>query len=152
MDHQKSGGGSKSPESTFIWKDRKHFMWFPWSFTKYSLDQDRLYEDRGLLNTKHDEVLLYRIVDITMTRTLGQKIFGTGTIVLCTKVDTSKDVKLINIKNCRNVNRMLSDMIEQARSKKRVVGKEFYGSGGHAHDDGYGYDEGGGDADEDLTL
>ena len=68
-----------------VWKDRKHFMWFPWSFTRYSADKNRLYEDVGLLNTRHDEVLLYRVVDISMTRSLAQKIFGTGTITLHTK-------------------------------------------------------------------
>ena len=111
-----------------IWKDRKHFMWFPWSFTRYSLDENRLYIDKGLISIKHDEALLYRIVDISMSRTLAQRIFGTGSIVLYTKVDVSGEILLKNIKSVKQVNRMLSDMIEKARNRKRVVGKEFYGS------------------------
>ncbi len=23
-----------------IWEDRKHFMWFPWSFTKYYIENE----------------------------------------------------------------------------------------------------------------
>ncbi|MGI5894297.1 MAG: PH domain-containing protein [Candidatus Merdivicinus sp.] len=113
-------------EFPILWKDRKHFMWFPWSFTRYTLDQSRLYLDIGLLNTKHDEVLLYRVVDISMTRSLAQRIFGTGSITLYTKVDISGEIHLKNIKNPDKVNRMLSNLIEQARNKKQVVGKEFY--------------------------
>ena len=111
-----------------LWKDRKHFLWFPWSFTKYSLDENRLYVATGLLNTRHEETLLYRIVDISMRRSLAQRIFGTGCIVLYTKVDVSGEIHLKNIKNVETVNRMLSDLIEKARSQQRVVGKEFYDS------------------------
>ncbi len=111
-----------------LWKDRKHFLWFPWSFTRYMLDEDRLYLDIGLLNTRHEETLLYRIVDISMTRSLAQRIFGTGSIVLYTKVDVSGEILLKNIKDVERVNRMLSQLIEKARDKKRVVGKEFYDS------------------------
>lgn len=125
---------TKNTAGQVIWKDRKHFMWFPWSFTRYSADKNRLYEDVGLLNTRHDEVLLYRVVDISMTRSLAQKIFGTGTITLHTKVDTSPDIHLRNIKNCAEVNRLFSDMIEEARKQRQVVGKEFFGSQSHVHD------------------
>ncbi len=109
-----------------LWKDRKHFLWFPWSFTRYTLDENRLYVDTGLLNTRHEETLLYRIVDISMQRSLAQRIFGTGTIILYTKVDVSGEIHLKNIKQTEDVNRLLSDLIEKARDKKRVVGKEFY--------------------------
>ena len=49
-----------------IWEDRKHFMWFPWSFTKYYIENERLMIEAGLLKTTLDETLLYRIVDVTM--------------------------------------------------------------------------------------
>ena len=114
-----------------LWKDRKHFLWFPWSFTRYSLDCDRLYTDVGLLTTRHDEALLYRIVDLSLTRTLGQRICGTGTVTLHTRVDVSGQIILKNIKKPEEVNRLLSDLIEKARSRRQVVGKEFYS---HDHD------------------
>ena len=30
-----------------IWEDRKHFMWFPWSFTKYYIENERLMIEAG---------------------------------------------------------------------------------------------------------
>ena len=64
-----------------VWKDRKRTLFgLPWSFTKYSLSDDRLFISTGFLSTKEDEVRLYRIMDISLKRTLGQRIFGHYTL------------------------------------------------------------------------
>ena len=125
-----------------IWSDRKHHLWFPLSFTKYTVKNERIYVDRGLFNTVSDQTLLYRITDIRLKRNFWQKIFGTGTVVLVSKVDADHELPLENIKNPKEVNEMLSDLIEESRHSKNVVGKEFYSKGsglehmpGHGHDD-----------------
>ena len=60
-----------------IWEDRKHHLWFPISFTKYTVGNGRLYVNSGFLSSREDECLLYRITDITLYRSLPQRIFGT---------------------------------------------------------------------------
>ena len=109
-----------------VWKDRKHFMWFPISFTKYEIKNERLYQETGLFNTHYDELLLYRITDLRLKRSLAQKIFGTGTIVLSTKADSDKEVLLKNVKNSKEVKDLISHLVEEARDRKKVVGKEFF--------------------------
>lgn len=109
-----------------VWKDRKHFMWFPISFTKYEIKNERLYQETGLFNTHYDELLLYRITDLCLKRSLAQKIFGTGTIVLSTKADSDKEVLLKNVKNSKEVKDLISHLVEEARDRKKVVGKEFF--------------------------
>ena len=109
-----------------VWKDRKHFMWFPISFTKYEIKNGRLYQETGLFNTHYDELLLYRITDLCLKRSLAQKIFGTGTIVLSTKADSDKEVLLKNVKNSKEVKDLISHLVEEARDRKKVVGKEFF--------------------------
>ena len=109
-----------------VWKDRKHFMWFPISFTKYEIKNERLYQETGLFNTHYDELLLYRITDLCLKRSLAQKIFGTGTIVLSTKADSNKEVLLKNVKNPKEVKDLISHLVEEARDRKKVVGKEFF--------------------------
>lgn len=121
---------ANTASSGSIWKDRKHFMWFPFSFTKYEVRDDRLFIQKGLLSTSFDETLLYRITDLKLTRSLGQKIFGTGTLELCTKVDHDKHISLVNIKKPLEVKKLLSDTVEEARDRKNVIGKEFYGGHG----------------------
>lgn len=109
-----------------VWQDRKHFMWFPFSFTKYEIKNERLYQQTGLINTHYDELLLYRITDICLQRTFGQKFFGTGTIILYTKADSSKEIYLKNIKNPHDIKSLISNLVEEARDKKQIVGKEFF--------------------------
>ncbi len=120
-----------------VWSDRKHHLWFPFSFTKYTVKGERLYIDRGFFNTVSDQTLLYRITDIRLKRSFGQRIFGTGTVVLVSKVDADHEIPLENIKKPREVDELLSDLIEKARNTHNVVGKEFYSKGcgleGHDH-------------------
>lgn len=133
-------------QSEIIWRDRKHVMWFPIGFEKYTVKNGRLYIDSGLFTTVSDQTLLYRITDIQLRRTLGQKLFGTGTIVLVSKVDADHEIVLRNIKDSQNVVHLLSELVEQARKNKNVVGKEFYGDGcGLDHDMD-------GDFDEDMDV
>jgi uncharacterized membrane protein YdbT with pleckstrin-like domain len=84
-----------------IWKDKKRFLGMPLSFTKYSIDDERLYLDKGLFTTTSDEILLYRILDIKVKRTFGQKSFGVGTITLYTADQTDRILELKNIKKCK---------------------------------------------------
>ena len=122
------------------WKDRKRITFFglPFSFTKYSLSEDRLFIEKGFFNTTYDEVRLYRISDTQLVRTLGQKIFGLGTI----KVDSyDKNLGRFEIKNIRKskeVKEMLSSFVETEREKKRVMSREILDSDDHEED---GYDE-----------
>ena len=72
-------------EQELIWKDRKRFMGMPLSFTKYSVKNNRLYQSTGLFSSTENELLLYRIVDLKLNRTLVNKLFGVGTITIFTR-------------------------------------------------------------------
>ncbi|MCI8659401.1 MAG: PH domain-containing protein [Lachnospiraceae bacterium] len=122
-------------QTGYLWKDKKHHLWFPISFTTYYIEEDRLMIKQGFLNTTLDETLLYRIVDLTFHQTLAGKIFGTGDIILKTKVDSTPEIALKNIKKPMEVRRLLSQAIEESRRSYNVVGKEFYSTSSHEHMD-----------------
>lgn len=125
-----------------IWVDRKHHLWFPISFTKYSVENDRLYIDTGFLKSREDECLLYRILDISMTRTVSQRIFGTGTLELNTKDRSTPVIRLVNIKSPVQVKRLLSQLIEKERLEKQIVGRDMYGASAHFdHDEMMEFDD-----------
>ena len=120
-----------------LWKDRKRTLFgLPLSFTVYSLSEDRLFIERGFLNKSEDEVRLYRVLDISLKRSLGQRLFGVGTIHCCTADKTMKDFDITNIKNPKDVKERLSLLIEKERQAKRVTNREFM-----VHDDGDHMDE-----------
>lgn len=111
-----------------LWKDRKRTIFgLPLSFTKYSLDEERLFIESGFLNSKEDEVRLYRITDISLTRTLGQKLFGLGSIKCCSADKTLGDFIIKNIKNPKEVKEQISELVEKQRDAKRVSSREFLG-------------------------
>lgn len=121
-----------------VWKDRKRTLFgLPWSFTKYSLSDDRLFISTGFFNTKEDEVRLYRIMDISLNRTLGQRIFGLGTIKCCSADKTLGDFEIKNIKKSKDVKELLSEMVENERNRKKVTSREFIDHEDSEFDDGH---------------
>lgn len=121
-----------------VWKDRKRTLFgLPWSFTKYSLSDDRLFISTGFLSTKEDEVRLYRIMDISLKRTLGQRIFGLGTIKCCSTDKTLGDFEIKNIKKSKDVKELLSEMVENERNRKKVTSREFIDHEDSEFDDGH---------------
>ena len=117
-----------------LWRERKR-IWcgLPWTFTVYSFDEERIFVDTGFFTKRQDEIRMYRVLDISVTRTFGQRIFGMGTIHLKTSDQTMGDFDIKNIKKVMDVKAHLSDLIEANREKKRVVSREFM-SGGDADD------------------
>ncbi len=109
-----------------LWRDRKRTLFgLPLSFTKYELDEERLFVKTGFLSQKEDEVRLYRIMDLSLTRSIWQRIFGVGTIRCASADKTLGNFDIISIKKPRDVKEMLSKCVEEQRDKKRVTNREF---------------------------
>lgn len=109
-----------------LWQDRKRTIFgLPISFTKYSLDEERLYIDTGFFTTVSDEVRLYRIMDVSLTRTLRQKIFGIGDIRVHSSDKTLRDFIIKSVKHPKDVKELLSNKVEIQRDKKKVINREM---------------------------
>ena len=104
----------------YLWKDRKRHLGLPLSFTKYSLTEDRIFRETGVFTLKEEEVLLYRIRDISLTRTLGQRIFGVGTICLQSSDATSPHLELVNVKHPKDVKEQIYRQVEAAKDARRI--------------------------------
>lgn len=108
-----------------LWEDRKrNWLGLPWTFTRYSLDPERFYLDKGILTSTSDEVRLYRITDISLERTLWQKIIGTGTIHVSSSDKSLHNFSIVNVKRPDEVRELLSHHVEKQREAKRVYARE----------------------------
>ncbi|MBP3618685.1 MAG: PH domain-containing protein [Lachnospiraceae bacterium] len=121
---------SKLPQTgvnEILWRARKRLTFFglPWTFTVYRLTKDRLLIKTGFFTTREDEVRLYRILDISLKRTLIQKMFGLGTIQCHSSDKTMGHFNIVNVKHSYDVKNLLSDLIEKERMEKRVSNREF---------------------------
>jgi len=110
-----------------IWKDRKRYLGLPLSFTRYEVTGERLIKHKGFFKTVTDELMIYRIMDIQMVRTLGQKICGVGTVILMSSDKSCPSLHLENIKQSDKVRRFMSKLIEEQRMAKGVNKSEFLG-------------------------
>lgn len=129
---------AKSPIE-YIWKDRKRFLGMPLSFTRYALSEDRLFLSVGFLNIKDDEVLLYRIRDITTSRNLWQRLFGVGTVTVVSSDKTMPTLVMKNIKKPVEVKELLHEQVEEMKIRRRVRVGEIMATG--ADDDDTADDE-----------
>lgn len=110
-----------------LWSERKRWILFglPWTFTKYTCTSEKMIVESGMFSKREEEIRLYRILDLTLERSLWQRIFGLGTIQ-CDTVDKSTPKLVIkNVKNSRQVKELLSEAVEEERTKKRVSSREL---------------------------
>lgn len=109
-----------STQTQLIWKDRKRILGMPISFTRYSLSEDRIFLETGLLNTHFEEVMLYRIQDISLSISLGQRIFGVGTVTLHSSDRTTPHLALKNIRTPREVKELIHQQVEAMKDARRM--------------------------------
>lgn len=112
-------------------KERKRWGFFglPFTFTTYTICSTKLLINSGLLSSTEDEVLLYRIVDMTLKRTLFQKMFGLGTVIIHAQDKTTPTLEIKNIKNSREFKELLSDQVENEKTRLRMRKGEIIADG-----------------------
>lgn len=118
------------------WYARKR-LWcrLPWTFTKYGMSEDRIFVETGILNLHQRDVRLYRILNISLTRSLTQRIFGMGTIHLDSNDKDLECFELKNILDSEHIKEMISDAVEMERKRNKVSTREFMSGDGELEDD-----------------
>ena len=120
-------------------RDRKRILGMPLSFTVYEIDNERFTTRKGFFRTETNETLLYRILDVKLVRTLGQKLTGVGTITLYSADQSNSTFEIKNVKKPDAVRKFISRIIERERVSKGLTGREIYGAAGLIRDgDGAG--------------
>lgn len=104
----------------YIWKDRKRFLGMPLSFTRYRMSEDRLFLSVGCFSIRDEELLLYRVRDISSRRSLCQRLFGVGTVTVSSSDKTTPVLVLKNIKAPLYVKELLHAQVEEMKLRRRV--------------------------------
>ena len=117
------------------WYDRKRTLFgLPLSFTKYYVRNEKLIIETGFFTLREEEIRLYRIMDITLRRSFGQRIFGLGTIHVCSADKTTPELDIKNIKKPRDTKELLSTLVEDVRTARGISPREYIG-GAFGEDD-----------------
>ena len=111
-------------------KERKRRLFFalPWTFTTYAITTKNLLYKKGFFSTYEEEILLYRVQDISVKRTLGQKLFGLGTIEVHSQDKTCPNLEIKNIKHVNEFRNILSENVEKEKTRRGFRSTEILDS------------------------
>ena len=105
----------------FVERKRWLFLGLPFTFTKYTVKEELITVNSGLLKTAENDCYMYKVQDVELNVNLIQRIFGMGT-VKCYTGDTTDSVLLLeNIKNAKVIKDFILDASEKARIKRRKL-------------------------------
>jgi membrane protein YdbS with pleckstrin-like domain len=111
-------------------------IWFAWIWiaTKaesFELTTERLRLKKGVLNQVFDEVELYRVKDVSHSRSALQRMFGLGTIALLTSDRGQENVLSDSVRQSDELREHLRKQVEIIRDRKRVREVDFQEDASH---------------------
>lgn len=131
------GAASKPADVEVVQRERKRWLFFglPLTFTKYTLTNRKILINSGFFTSREDEILLYRVLDMTLSRTLIQKLFGLGTVTVEAQDTFQPTLVIKNIKNSQLFKDNLSYLVEEEKLRLHMRRGEIIEHGGAHGDD-----------------
>ncbi len=110
------------------------FLGLPFTFTVYVIKEDMITVEEGFFSRKENDCYMYKVQDVELVRSLGERIFGIGTVKCYTGDSTDRELVLSHIKNAKEIKDFILEASEQARLKRRTL--NMLDIGADALDDG----------------
>lgn len=112
-------------------KERKRwvFLGLPFTFTKYTVKDDMITVNSGLIRTEENDCYMYKVQDVKHTATLAEKMFGLGTVICFTGDTTDPKLYITHIKNSKAIKDFILQASEEARMKRRTMNMLNIGAG-----------------------
>jgi uncharacterized membrane protein YdbT with pleckstrin-like domain len=104
-------------------QERKRWLFFglPFTFTNYTIKEDRITIDSGLLKTVENDCYMYKVQDVEHSASLIEKIFRLGTVTCFTGDTTHPKLVIEHIRHSKEIKEFILLESENARRKKRTV-------------------------------
>ncbi len=122
------GKGRKDMVS-FVERKRWLFLGLPFTFTKYTVKEDMITIQEGLLKTVENDCYMYKVQDVQHTASLMEKLFKLGTVICFTGDTTHSQLVMHHIRNSKEIKDFILRESEEARLKRRTVNMLDIGSG-----------------------
>ena len=112
----------------FLERKRWVFLGLPFTFTKYIVKEDMITIDTGFWKKVENDCYMYKVQDVQLSASLGERMARLGTITCFTGDTTHPQLVLSHIKNSKAVKDFILEMSEEARLKRRTVNMLDIGS------------------------
>ena len=89
--------------------------------THYEVTPDRIEWSRGILDRRVDNIDMFRVIDLSMRRSLLDCLFGIGTVALITTDKTDPTFTFEKIKNSRRLYDIIKKASLDADRKNSVI-------------------------------
>ncbi|MCM1144383.1 MAG: PH domain-containing protein [Blautia sp.] len=112
------------------YEERKRwlFLGLPFTFTKYTIGEEVITVNSGLLNTRENDCYMYKVQDVELETSLAERMFGLGTIVCYTGDTTHPKLLIEHVKNAKELKDYILKESEEARRKRRTLNTLDIGS------------------------
>ncbi|MBO6259265.1 MAG: PH domain-containing protein [Lachnospiraceae bacterium] len=110
-------------------KKRLMFLGLPWTFTTYTIKDDLIRIDAGVLKKTQNDCYMYKVQDVELIRTFGERLMGLGTVKCYTGDTTDKELYISHVKNAQEIKDFILAASEKARIKRRTVNMLDIGNG-----------------------
>lgn len=121
MEEKEISVTSSDNQIRYIERKRTLFLGLPICFTKYQIGTQKLTKKAGLFSTTEDDIYLYKIQDVRLTRSFMERIFGTGTVICFGGDVTDPEMKLVHIRHAKEIKDYIMDASEDERIRKRTL-------------------------------
>ena len=120
---QKESAQAQREENRKEYVERKRwlFLGLPFTFTKYTVNDEVITINDGLLNTKENDCYLYKVQDVELQVSLAERIFKLGTVACYTGDNTHPQLFLSHIKHAKEIKNYILKASEEARRKRRTL-------------------------------
>ena len=115
-------------------KKRWGFFGLPFTFTTYMVTEELITVEEGFINKRENDCYIYKVQDVELIRTLGERMFGLGTVICYTGDVTTPELRLTHIKHSREVKNYILKASEIARMKRRTLNTLDIGAGADIDD------------------
>jgi len=120
-------------------RERKRwlFLGLPWTFTVYTVGEEKITINTGFLNKAENDCYMYKVTDVKLEQSFWERIVKLGTVHCYTGDTTDPDLLLKHVKNAKVIKDFIFEASEAARIKRRTVNMQDIGN--HADFDGDGF-------------
>jgi uncharacterized membrane protein YdbT with pleckstrin-like domain len=113
----------KKEDTIMTYQEKKRLLFFglPWTFTKYTVTDEIITVNSGMLRQQENDCYLYKIIDVRLETGIWERIFGLGTIHCFSGDVTDPDLRINHIKHAKEIKDFILKQSEAERMRRKTL-------------------------------